>query len=164
MRFNTKSDARKAGLWLYFTADSGELISTTDKADYDACPDDLRCAFRVRAKSGGFDAAMDRQRAIHKKAIRKNNLGMEDSKEMLYTAIAEALVVDTMNVFDDDGEIGPSETQRLVGLFLQFEELPAEINDFASKGLNFNEAAEDQAGKSRSGSASPSLSETTPEP
>lgn len=161
MQFSTKNDLRKDGVWLYFTSDQGVLI-TVDQDTYEATEKASRCAFRVRAQGPAYDNAIDRLRKPKAKQIRKGNLGISDTKALMYEAMAETLIADTDNVFDNGEEVKASDTSALRELFFGYPELADEVLAFASEGLNFDrEAAKAQAGKSQTGSRSGSSSGST---
>jgi len=161
VKLNLQSKAREEGRWLYLAYEENELIVATE-AEYKEASAEDKVAFKLLPMGPKYDAMIDELRKPKLKKMRKGNISVADEKAFRNQAIARLLVVGVDNLSDAEGKVGPDDERKLFAVFQNYQDIATEVSAFCENARNFDdEAVEAQAGKSPSGSASMSSSEST---
>lgn len=161
MKLNLKSQARENGTWLYLSYATG-VVTPVDKPTYDDTPAEQKFAFKLLPVGARYAQRMDHLRKPFAKQLRKGIIEVSRERELSHQAMAEVLVIDVDNLFDGDRAIKADDVDDLRQIFRAYPDIAEELFEFASTGLNFEDAAvEAVAGKSARGSSSRSNSVST---
>jgi len=168
MKFDTKSPARQDGRWVYVISDGEVMTLTTNRDEFDKADFEARCGFKMRFADTRFDARVEtlRNQRQNVKQLRKGNINFSLMQQIQIEVMAERLVAETLEVWNAGVAVAATDTKELHDLFVGYMELALELLEFSRNGKNFERASpeqvESQAGKSQTGSASASNSETMP--
>lgn len=159
MDYRTKNPLLTKGIPLYLSFAAGGPERVTEEA-YNELPAEQRAFFRIRHKGANYDAAIDKYRAqLPRKVRQRGEIDLVTMKNLQYKATADALVVECDNLSWEGQPVSGGDIDTLARIFYFDSELHDIVLEVAEEVHNFQQAAEDQAGKSAPGSISPPNSE-----